>query len=77
MHIYEIQKTLIHTELFDNLYAIQKIMNELTIYAELIQRINKDDFEYIDIVVSKTKVNLEKIFCLFKLNHKEVLEKII
>lgn len=77
MHIYEIQKTLIHTELLDNLYAIQKMMNELTIYAELIQRINKDDFEYIDIVISKTKVNLEKILCLFKLNHKEVLEKII
>ena len=52
-------------------------MNELTVYAELIQRINKDDFEYIDIVVSKTKVNLEKVFCVFKLNHKEVLEKII
>ena len=37
---------------------------------------NKDDFDYIDIVVEKTRLNLEKIYCLLKLNHKEVVNKI-
>lgn len=77
MHIYEIQKTLVNTDLVHNLHDIQKMMNELTVYAELIQRINKDDFDYIDIVISKTKANLQKVYCIFKLNHQEVLEKLI
>lgn len=77
MHIYEIQKILVNTDLLDNLYSIQKMLSELTVYAELIERINKDDFDYIDIVVEKTRLNLEKIYCLLKLNHKEVVNKII
>lgn len=77
MKVIEIKETILDSQLLENLQVIQKMMGELTWYAEFIQRMNKDDFDYIDIVVEKTRLNLEKIYCLLKLNHKEVVNKII
>ena len=77
MKVIEIKETILDSQLLENLQVIQKMMGELTLYAEFIQRMNKDDFDYIDIVVEKTRLNLEKIYCLLKLNHKEVVNKII
>ena len=77
MKVIEIKETILDSQLLENLQVIQKMMGEFTWYAEFIQRMNKDDFDYIDIVVEKTRLNLEKIYCLLKLNHKEVVNKII
>ena len=77
MTIFEIKKTITNSQLAENLEVIQKIMNELVLYAELLGKINGDDFNYLEIIIEKTRSNLEKAFCLFKINYKENVEKII
>ena len=36
-----------------------------------------DDFDYLELVVAKTRTNLEKVFCLMKINQMKVTKKII
>ena len=57
LKVCEIKETLENTVLIDNLYKINKITKEL---------INKTDFDYINIVLQKTRNNLEKVNKIIK-----------
>lgn len=57
LKVFEIKETLENTLLIDNLYKINKITKEL---------INKTDFDYINIVLQKTRNNLEKVNKIIK-----------
>ena len=64
--IIEIKETIFDSQLVDNIYAIDKtikgIMNETNFITEL----NRDDYNYINIILEKTRINLEKALELLK-----------
>ena len=60
LKIVEVKETLEDTSLIDNLYEVNKLTKELIKQTEFIEELNKTDFEYINIVLEKTRTNLEK-----------------
>lgn len=64
--IIEIKETIFDSQLVDNIYAIDKtikgIMNETNFITEL----NRDDYNYINIILEKIRINLEKALELLK-----------
>lgn len=77
MRIVELKENIVKSDLLNNLYDIQKITNDITISAELLKSINKDDFNYLEIIIEKIKVNLQKAYVLMKINEREVRDRII
>lgn len=61
LRIVEVKETLEDTSLIDNLYEVNKLTKELIKRTEFIEELNKTDFDYINILMEKTKCNLEKI----------------
>ena len=62
MKIYEIKEQISDTNFIDNIYQIQKLMQRITSKTEFITDINKTDLDYINIVLDKIKINLQKIY---------------
>ena len=60
MKIYEIKEQISDTSFIDNIYQIQKLMQRITSQTEFITDINKTDLDYINIVLDKIKINLQK-----------------
>lgn len=77
MRIVELKENIVKSDLLQNLYDISKIVNDITISAELMKSINKDDFNYLEIVIEKIKVNLQKVYVLMKINEREARDRII
>lgn len=77
MRIVELKENIVKSDLLQNLYDISKIVNDITISAELMQRVNGDDFKYLEIIVEKIKTNLQKAYVIMKINEKEVSDRII
>lgn len=69
MQIYEIKETLTDSTIIENIYQIQKLMKDITRQTEFIININQVDFNYINIVLDKTKINLQKIYQILNLEH--------
>lgn len=67
LKVFEIKETLENTLLIDNLYKLNKITKELINKTEFITELNKTDFDYINIIMEKTKNNLEKVKELIKI----------
>lgn len=67
LKIVELKETLEDTSLIDNLYEVNKLTKEIIKQTEFITELNKVDFNYIDIVIEKTKINLEKVEKLIKI----------
>ena len=61
MKIYEIKEQISDTNFIDNIYQIQRLMQRITNQTEFITDINKTDLDYINIVLDKIKINLQKI----------------
>lgn len=66
LKIIEIKETIFNSQLVDNIYAIDKIIKNIINETEFITELNKDDYNYINIILEKTKINLEKAFDLLK-----------
>ena len=66
--IVEIKETLQDTTLLDNIYSIDKIVKEIIKQTEFITDLNKDDYNYINIILDKIKTNLNKANLLIKKN---------
>ena len=64
--IVEIKETLQDTTLLDNIYLIDKIIKEIINQTEFITDLNKDDYNYINIILEKIKINLNKAKLLMK-----------
>ena len=62
MKIYEIKEKISDTNLIDNVYQINKLMQRITNQTEFMIDINKTDLNYINIVLDKIKINLQKIY---------------
>ena len=67
LKIVELKETLEDTSLIDNLYEVNKLTKEIIKQTEFITELSKVDFNYIDIVIEKTKINLEKVEKLIKI----------
>jgi len=67
MRIYEIKESLTNTTLVDNIYQIQKLIQNITNQTEFITDINKIDFDYLNIILDRTKVNLQKVYSILQL----------
>ena len=62
LKIVEVKETLCDSKLVDNIYAIQKIVASMITETEFTLDINRDDYNYINVVLDKTRKNLEKIY---------------
>lgn len=67
LKIVELKETLEDTSLIDNLYEVNKLTKEIIKQTEFITELNKVDFNYINIIIEKTKINLEKVEKLIKI----------
>ena len=65
LKIIEIKETIFDSQLVDNIYAIDKTIKNIINETEFITELNKDDYNYINIILEKTRINLEKAFDLF------------
>ena len=68
LKIIEVKEELDNSTLVDNVYEIHKIIQHMIQDTEYITEINKNDYNYLNIVMGKTKNNLEKIKYIFEKN---------
>lgn len=66
LKIVEVKETLYDSKLVDNIYAINKLTSNMINATEFIVDINRDDYNYINIVLDKTRKNLEKVYNVLK-----------
>lgn len=66
LKIIEIKETIFDSQLVDNIYAIDKIIKNIINETDFVTELNKDDYNYINIILEKTRINLEKAFDLLK-----------
>ena len=66
LKIVEIKQTIYDSEMIENLHTIQRISQDILNEIQFIPELNKDDFQYLDVVLEKTKTNLLKIYGLVK-----------
>ena len=64
--IIEIKETIFDSQLVDNIYAIDKTIKEIMNETNFITELNRDDYNYINIILEKTRINLEKAFEILK-----------
>ena len=64
--IIEIKETIFDSQLVDNIYAIDKTVKEIMNETNFITELNRDDYNYINIILEKTRINLEKTFEILK-----------
>ena len=64
--IIEIKETIFDSQLVDNIYAIDKTVKEIMNETNFITELNRDDYKYINIILEKTRINLEKAFEILK-----------
>lgn len=68
LKIYEIKEPVTDRSLIDNIYHCQKLIQAITRQSEFLTDINTTDFDYINIILDKTKINLQKVYSILKLN---------
>lgn len=66
LKIIEIKETILDSKIVDNIYAINKIIKNVINETDFITELNKNDYDYINIILEKTRINLEKAFYLLK-----------
>ena len=66
LKIIEVKEELDNSTLVDNVYEIHKMIQHMIQDTEYITEINKDDYNYLNIVMGKTKKNLKKIKYIFE-----------
>lgn len=66
LKIVEIKQTIYDSDMIQNLHAIQRISQDIQNEMQFIPELNKDDYQYLDVVLEKVKVNLLKVYNLIK-----------
>ena len=67
VRIVEIKENLIDSSVIENIYKIKDITEHIIEELELQRELNKDDYNYLEIILEKTKINLEKSYMILKL----------
>ena len=68
LKIVEIKETTDNSNLVDNIYSINKIIKNIITDTEFIFELNKDDYDYLDIVLQKTRKNLDIVYAIINKN---------
>ena len=66
LKIVELKETIKDSNLTNNIYDIQKIIQKMILNLEFIEEINKDDYNYLEILTEKSKIALEKTLDIMK-----------
>ena len=68
LKIYEIKESVSDSKIIDNLYEIHKLAQNIIRQTEFLDEdINMTDFDYLNIVLEKTKKNLKKVNEILKM----------
>ena len=62
--ILEVKNTLTDTPLIDNIYELNKLTQQIIKQTDFIIDLAQDDYNYLNIVLEKTKQNLKKAYLL-------------
>ena len=66
LKIVELKETIKDSNLTNNIYDMQKIIQKIILNLEFIEDINKDDYNYLEILTEKSKIALEKTLDIMK-----------
>lgn len=72
MHLLEIRQSLENTSIEQNIYEGSKILKKLSKLIDNLDDLSMDDFTYISALLSKSKILLDKVYIILKLNNKGV-----
>lgn len=67
LKIVEVKQTIYGSDMIENLHTIQRISQDILNEIQYIPELNKDDYQYLDVVLEKTKTNLLKVYNVVKL----------
>ena len=68
LKIVELKETIKDSNLTNNIYDMQKIIQKIILNLEFIEEINKDDYNYLEILTEKSKIALEKALDIIQYN---------
>ena len=66
LKIVELKETMKDSSLTNNIYDMQKTIQKMILNLEFIEEINKDDYNYLEILTEKSKTALEKTLDIMK-----------
>ena len=66
LKIVELKETIKNSNLTNNIYDMQKIIQKMILNLEFIEELNKDDYNYLKILTEKSKIALEKTLDIMK-----------
>ena len=66
MKVVEIRETLVDSTLHENIVLVNDLLKKINKELEFALEINRDDFNYMNIVLEKTKINLDKVYHVIK-----------
>lgn len=66
LKIVELKETIKDSDLTNNIYDMQKIIQKIILNLEFIEEINKDDYNYLEILTEKSKTALKKTLDIMK-----------
>ena len=67
LKIVEVKQTIYGSDMIENLHIIQKLSQDMLNEIQFIQEINIDDFQYLDVILEKIKINLLKVHNVVKI----------
>ena len=68
LKIVELKETMKDSNLTNNIYDMQKKIQKMILNLEFIEEINKDDYNYLEILTEKSKIALEKTLDIIQYN---------
>lgn len=66
LKIVELKETIKDSNLTNNIYDMKKIIQKIILNLEFIEELNKDDYNYLEILTEKSKTALEKTLDIMK-----------
>lgn len=66
LKVVEIKETLEDTEIINNIYEVNNAIRSIIKQTEFITELNKTDYDYLNIILRRTKINLNKINTILK-----------
>lgn len=67
LRVVELKETVLDSHLQENAYKIKDLTECIIEELQLHPEINKNDYNYLEIVLEKTKTNLQKSYMVMKL----------
>lgn len=68
LKIVEIKETTDNSNLVDNIYGINKTIKNIITDTEFIFELNRDDYNYLNIILHKTRKNLDIVYAIINKN---------